>query len=108
MRAFPFAAIAGQEEMKLALLIAAVDPAVGGVLVFGDRGTGKSTAVRALAALLPPMAAVAGCPYCCDPARPGPWCADCPAGAARSSRPGTGAGGRPAARRHRGPRGRRT
>ena len=71
--------------MKLALLIAAVDPAVGGVLVFGDRGTGKSTAVRALAALLPPMAVVAGCPYNCDPARPGPWCQDCPAGAHREA-----------------------
>ena len=82
-RAFPFAAIAAQEEMKLALLVSAVDPAVGGVLVFGDRGTGKSTAVRALAALLPPMAVVRGCPYNCDPARPGPWCADCPAGAER-------------------------
>ena len=65
--AFPFSAIVGQEEMRLALLIAAVDPAVGGVLVFGDRGTGKSTAVRALAALLPPMQAVAGCRYNCDP-----------------------------------------
>jgi len=52
-RAFPFSAIAGQDEMKLALLIAAIDPSVGGVLVFGDRGTGKSTAVRGLAALLP-------------------------------------------------------
>ena len=81
--AYPFSAIAGQEEMKLALLVAAVDPAVGGVLVFGDRGTGKSTAVRALAALLPAMPVVAGCPYRCDPARPGPWCAECPAGAHR-------------------------
>jgi magnesium chelatase subunit I len=71
--------------MKLALLIAAVDPAVGGVLVFGDRGTGKSTAVRALAALLPPMPVVAFCPYNCDPARPGPWCQDCPAGANRDA-----------------------
>ena len=53
--AFPFSAIVGQDEMKLAILIAAVEPAVGGVLVFGDRGIGKSTAVRALAALLPPM-----------------------------------------------------
>ena len=65
---FPFSAIVGQEEMKLALLIAAVDQTVGGVLVFGDRGTGKSTAIRALAALLPPMTAVVGCRYNCDPA----------------------------------------
>jgi magnesium chelatase subunit I len=74
---FPFSAIVGQEEMKLALLIAAVDPAVGGVLVFGDRGTGKSTIVRALAALLPPMRAVAGCPFSCDPARPEQLCDAC-------------------------------
>ncbi len=66
--AFPFSAIVGQDEMKLAILIAAVDPGIGGVLVFGDRGTGKSTAVRALAALLPPMKATLGCPYHCDPA----------------------------------------
>ncbi len=65
---YPFSAIVGQEEMKLALLVAAVDPSVGGVMVFGDRGTGKSTAVRALAALLPPMRAVVGCTYGCDPA----------------------------------------
>ena len=64
---FPFSAIVGQEEMKLALLIAAVDQTVGGVLVFGDRGTGKSTAIRALAALLPPMRVVVGCRYNCDP-----------------------------------------
>jgi magnesium chelatase subunit I len=67
-QAFPFSAIVGQEEMKQALLICAVDPAVGGVLVFGDRGTGKSTAVRGLAALLPPMQVVDGCRYHCDPA----------------------------------------
>ena len=77
--AFPFAAIVGQDEMKQALLIAATDPAIGGVLVFGDRGTGKSTAVRALAALLPPMQAVQGCRYNCDPARPSTWCDDCAA-----------------------------
>lgn len=65
---FPFSAIVGQDEMKLAILIAATDPGVGGVLVFGDRGTGKSTAVRALAALLPRMKAVVGCPYHRDPA----------------------------------------
>ena len=64
---FPFTAIVGQDEMKLALLIAAVDPSIGGVLVFGDRGTGKSTAVRALAALLPQMRVVLGCPYACAP-----------------------------------------
>src|SRR4051794_29529402 len=65
---FPFPAIVGQAEMKLAILVAAVDPGVGGVLVFGDRGTGKSTAIRALAALLPEMPVVEGCPYSCDPA----------------------------------------
>ncbi|WP_244528736.1 magnesium chelatase ATPase subunit I [Methylobacterium gossipiicola] len=63
--------------MRQALLIAAVDPSVGGVLVFGDRGTGKSTAIRGLAALLPPMRAVVGCPYACDPARPGDLCPRC-------------------------------
>ena len=67
-QAFPFSAIAGQEEMKQAIIVAAIDPAIGGVLVFGDRGTGKSTAVRALGALLPPMQAVLGCRYHCDPA----------------------------------------
>lgn len=64
---FPFSAIVGQSEMKQAILIAAVEPAIGGVLVLGDRGTGKSTAVRALAALLPKMKAVLGCRYNCDP-----------------------------------------
>jgi magnesium chelatase subunit I len=73
---FPFSAIVGQEEMKLALLVAAIDPSIGGVMVFGDRGTGKSTAVRGLAALLPKMAAIVGCPYHCDPARPCAHCLD--------------------------------
>jgi magnesium chelatase subunit I len=59
---FPFSAIVGQEEMKRALVLTAIDPSIGGVLVFGDRGTGKSTAVRALAALLPEIEAVEGCP----------------------------------------------
>lgn len=75
--AFPFSAIVGQDEMKLAILAAAVDPRIGGVLVFGDRGTGKSTAVRALAALLPPMRALVGCRYHCDPADTAAGCEDC-------------------------------
>jgi len=75
---FPFSAIVGQDEMKLALLIAAVDPHVGGVLVFGDRGTGKSTAVRALAALLPKMRIAVPCRYGCDPDS-NTLCEDCAA-----------------------------
>jgi magnesium chelatase subunit I len=59
---FPFSAIVGQDEMKLAMILTAIDPSIGGVLVFGDRGTGKSTAVRALAALLPEITAIEGCP----------------------------------------------
>lgn len=66
--AYPFTAIVAQDAMKQALMIAAVDQGVGGVLVMGDRGTGKSTAIRALAALLPKIDAVANCPYNCDPA----------------------------------------
>ncbi|MDX8353184.1 magnesium chelatase ATPase subunit I [Cognatiyoonia sp. IB215182] len=62
MTPFPFSAIVGQEEMKRAMILTAIDASVGGVLVFGDRGTGKSTAVRALAALLPPIKAIKGCP----------------------------------------------
>ncbi len=75
--AFPFSAIVGQDEMKLALLIATVDPGIGGVLVFGDRGTGKSTAVRALAALLPRMQAILDCPYRCDPKNAERMCDAC-------------------------------
>ena len=77
--AFPFSAIAGQDEMKRAIVIAAVDPGIGGVLVFGDRGTGKSTAVRALAALLPQMRVVDGCRYRCDPANEARMCDECQA-----------------------------
>ena len=60
--AFPFSAIVGQNDMKRAMVLTAIDPKLGGVLVFGDRGTGKSTAVRALAALLPEITAIKGCP----------------------------------------------
>ncbi|MBC7800458.1 MAG: magnesium chelatase ATPase subunit I [Gemmatimonadaceae bacterium] len=85
MRAvFPFSAIVGQDEMKQALLIAAVDPTIGGVLVFGDRGTGKSTAVRSLAALLPGMAVVTGCPYNCAPGAEAGLCNQC-----RDAEPGS-------------------
>ena len=62
MTSFPFSAIVGQDEMKQAMILTAIDASIGGVLVFGDRGTGKSTAVRALAALLPPIKAIKGCP----------------------------------------------
>ncbi|MFP4162315.1 MAG: ATP-binding protein, partial [Ectothiorhodospira sp.] len=74
---FPFSAIVAQDEMKLALLISAIDQSIGGVLVFGDRGTGKSTTVRALAALLPPMEAVEKCPYGCAPDKPAGLCKSC-------------------------------
>jgi magnesium chelatase subunit I len=77
MALYPFTAIVGQAEMVRAMLIATVEPALGGVLAFGDRGTGKSTAVRALAALLPNMRAVAGCVYHCDPADRAALCPDC-------------------------------
>lgn len=66
---FPFSAIVGQDDMKRAMILTAIDPKLGGVLVFGDRGTGKSTAVRALAALLPEITAVKGCPVNSESAR---------------------------------------
>src|SRR3712207_9579872 len=71
---YPFSAIVGQEDLKLALLLNAVSPEVGGVLVRGEKGTAKSTAVRALARLLPPIRVVSGCPYSCDPVNPEPEC----------------------------------
>jgi magnesium chelatase subunit I len=74
---YPFAAIVGQEEMKLALVLNVIDPHIGGVLIMGHRGTGKSTAVRALAGLLPPLAKVKDCLYGCDPDRLDALCADC-------------------------------
>ena len=74
---YPFTAIVGQDELKLSLLLCVVDPAIGGVMVMGHRGTGKSTAVRSLAALLPPMTRLAACPYNCDPAAPSATCPHC-------------------------------
>jgi magnesium chelatase subunit I len=76
---FPFTAIVGQEEMKLALILNAIDPSIGGALIMGHRGTGKSTAVRALASLLPDLVHVKGCPYFCDPDSSGTLCAECSA-----------------------------
>ena len=74
---YPFAAIVGQDEMKLSLILNVVDPAIGGVMIMGHRGTGKSTAVRALADLLPPIQKIEGCLYGCDPTDPHRLCSDC-------------------------------
>ncbi|CAL9409715.1 putative protein [Streptomyces sp. enrichment culture] len=75
---FPFTAVVGQDDLRLALLLNAVSPAVGGVLVRGEKGTAKSTAVRALSALLPAVSVVPGCRFSCDPASPDPGCPDGP------------------------------
>jgi Mg-chelatase subunit ChlI len=74
---YPFTAIVNQERMKRALVLNAVDPRIGGVLIRGERGTAKSTAARALAALLPHVAVVADCRFGCDPDRPTTWCTEC-------------------------------
>jgi len=74
---FPFTALVGQEPMKLALLLNVVSPAVGGVLIRGEKGTAKSTAARALARLLPDMTVVAGCRFSCDPDDPARLCPEC-------------------------------
>ncbi len=75
---FPFSAVVGMDDLRLALVLNAVSPAVGGVLVRGEKGTAKSTMVRALAAILPPVDTVAGCRFSCDPAAPDPACPDGP------------------------------
>jgi magnesium chelatase subunit D len=75
---FPFSAIVAMDDMRLALILNAVSPAIGGVLVRGEKGTAKSTAVRALTAVLPPVEVVAECRFSCDPAAPDPDCPDGP------------------------------
>ena len=85
---FPFSAVVGLDDLKLALVLNAVAPGVGGVLVRGEKGTAKSTVVRALAELLPDVAVVEGCRFACDPAAPDPYCPDGP------HEPGAAAGAR--------------
>lgn len=80
MLRFPFSAVLGQDELRLALILNAIHPAVGGVLVRGEKGTAKSTMVRALAAVLPEVEVVPGCRFSCDPAAPDPHCPDGPHG----------------------------
>ena len=74
---FPFTAIVGQERMRRALILNAVDTRIGGVLIRGERGTAKSTAARALAALLPKVSVVNDCRFGCDPDKPATWCTEC-------------------------------
>jgi Mg-chelatase subunit ChlI len=74
---YPFTAIVGQERMRRALVLNAVNPRIGGVLIRGERGTAKSTAARALSALLPDVRVVADCRFGCDPGRPTTWCTEC-------------------------------
>lgn len=74
---YPFTAIVGQERMLRALVLNAIDTRIGGVLIRGERGTAKSTAARALAALLPPVQVVEGCRFGCDPDKPISWCTEC-------------------------------
>ncbi|HOV05949.1 MAG TPA: ATP-binding protein [Anaerolineaceae bacterium] len=74
---YPFTAVVGQERMRRALVLNAVDPRIGGVLIRGERGTAKSTAARALAALLPNVRVVKDCRFGCDPDKPTTWCTEC-------------------------------
>jgi len=74
---YPFTAIVGQQRMRRALILNAIDTRIGGVLIRGERGTGKSTAARALAALLPPVQVVESCRFGCDPKKPVSWCTEC-------------------------------
>ena len=77
MTLFPFAAIVGQQPLKDALMMAAIEPSIGGVLALGDRGTGKSTAIRALAELLPTIDVIKGCRFNCAPGARNGMCEAC-------------------------------
>lgn len=83
---YPFTAVVGQERMRRALVLNAVDPRIGGVLIRGERGTAKSTAARALAALLPNVRVVIDCRFGCDPDKPATWCTECRERAERSEK----------------------
>ncbi len=74
---YPFTAVVGQDRMRRALILNAVDTRIGGVLIRGERGTAKSTAARALAALLPKVKVVEDCRFGCDPDKPSTWCTEC-------------------------------
>jgi magnesium chelatase subunit D len=75
---FPFSAVVAMDDMRLALILNAISPAIGGVLVRGEKGTAKSTAVRALTDVLPPVEVIGGCRFSCSPAAPDPECPDGP------------------------------
>ena len=75
---YPFSSVVGMDDLKLALLLNAVSPGVGGVLVRGEKGTAKSTVVRGIAELLPPITVIEGCRFACDPQAPDPCCPDGP------------------------------
>ena len=81
---YPFSAIVGQDRLKRALVLCAVNPEICGVLIRGEKGTGKSTAVRSLAELLPAIDVIRGCPFACDPQLPSEWCEHCRNDHARS------------------------
>jgi magnesium chelatase subunit D len=86
---FPFSAVVAMDDMRLALILNAISPSIGGVLVRGEKGTAKSTAVRALTAVLPPVDVVAGCRFSCSPSAPDSECHDGPhpSGSASQRRP---------------------
>src|SRR6266850_7656830 len=83
---YPLSAIVGQDEMKRALILNVIDPLIGGILIMGHRGTGKSTAVRALADLLPAISVVSGCAYRCDPKDEKSLCVECKGKSASGAR----------------------